>query len=84
MVFGSANAALRGKGTMVVRGDVLVRDEGGFEEERSVAGGLVIEKEVGEGVRESFEDGDNLVTLAGYVCSTTVPCSTRLFFSCAK
>jgi hypothetical protein len=34
VVFGGADATLRGKGTVVVGGDVLVRDDGSFEEER--------------------------------------------------
>ncbi len=34
MDFGGADATLRGEGTVVVGGDVLVRDDGSFEEER--------------------------------------------------
>ncbi len=42
MVFGGADATLRGKGTMIVGGDVLVRDEGSFEKESEVVGSFVV------------------------------------------
>jgi hypothetical protein len=59
VVFGGANATLRGKGTVIVGGNVLIRDEGRFEEESEVVKGFVVRKEVSEGVEKSFEERDD-------------------------
>jgi hypothetical protein len=59
MVFGGADATLRGKGTVVVGGDVLVRNERSFEEESEIGGSFVIKQEVSEGVEEGFEERDD-------------------------
>jgi hypothetical protein len=59
VVFGGADATLCGKGTVIVWGDVLIRNEGSFEEESEIVRSFVVEKEVGEGVEESFEERDD-------------------------
>ncbi len=59
MVFGGANATLREKETVIVGGDVLIRNEGSFEEENEIVRSFVVEKEVSEGVEESFEERDD-------------------------
>jgi hypothetical protein len=59
MVFGGADAALRGKGTMIVGGNILIGKERRFKKGSQIIGGFVVKKEVGEGVEESFEERDN-------------------------
>ena len=59
VVFGGANATLRGQGTVIVRWNVLIRDERRFEEESEIVRGFVVKKEVSEGVEESFEERDD-------------------------
>ncbi len=49
MVFRGADAPLRGKGTVVVWGDVFIRNEGNFENENEIGRSFVVEKEVSEG-----------------------------------
>ncbi len=58
VVFGGADA-LRGKGTGIIWGDVLIRNEGSFEEESEIVRSFVVEKEVSEGVEKSFEERDD-------------------------
>jgi hypothetical protein len=55
VVFGGADATLRGKGTVIVGRNVLIRDEGRFEEESEIVRGFVVKKEMSEGVEKSFE-----------------------------
>ncbi len=59
MVFEGADAALRGKGTMIVGGNILIGKERRFKKGSQIIGGFVVKKEVGEGVEESFEERDN-------------------------
>jgi hypothetical protein len=59
VVFGGANATLRGQGTVIVRWNVLIRDERRFEEESEIVRGFVVKKEVSEGVEESLEERDD-------------------------
>ncbi len=56
MVFGGADATLRGKGTMIVGGNVLIGEERRFKKGSQIIGGFVVKKEMSEGVEESFEE----------------------------
>ncbi len=59
MVFGGAYSTLRREGAVVVRGDILIDNEGGDKESCKVGRGLIIEKKVGERVRKSLKKGYN-------------------------
>ena len=59
MIFGGAYGTLRREGAVIVRGDILIGDEGGDKESGKVGRGLIVEEEVGERVRKSFKEGDN-------------------------
>jgi hypothetical protein len=59
VIFGGVDATLRGKGTVIVGGNVLIGDEGRFQKFSQIVGGFVVEKEVSEGVEESFEERDD-------------------------
>ncbi len=59
VVFGGTNATLHGQGTVIVRWNVFIRDEGRFEEENEIVRGFVVKKEVSEEVEESFEERDD-------------------------
>ncbi len=50
---------LRGKGTAIIGDDVLIRNEGSFEEESEIVRSFVVEKEVSEGGEENFEERDD-------------------------
>jgi hypothetical protein len=59
VIFGGANATLRGEGTVIVGGDVSIRQEGRFEEESEIVRSFVVKKEVSEGMEESLEERDD-------------------------
>ncbi len=44
MVFGGADAALRGKGTMIVGWNILIGEERRFEKGSQIIGGFVVKK----------------------------------------